>query len=351
MRYLKQHLCERPYRLLPLLVFAYFVLAFLIDPHSAFHTLNLYDTDDYMRLDEVIHWLRSAHPFGMGWFDLSQPRLSPSEHVVVHWARLVDVPIAFFMLPFIHKLGMANAAMIAGMIVPPLLFGVLMMAAPALARPMIGRQRANLAAIMVLFLPAVLFNFQPGRVDHHNWQILIAAFGLLALPRITLCADGWKTAMAAGIVFACGLWIGAEALPWQILFAANLALCAPLRGRAAMRNAGAFGLAFALATLAVLPLALPPSQYAGRQITWFSSGYVIFAALTGAVFVIGWLLGRMTERKALRLGLMLALGFMAAMLFFFLVPSVFGGPYDNFSSIVTPLILKHVGEAQPFIKA
>src|SRR5580658_10135158 len=110
------------YRWLPLAVFFYFALSFVLYPQSPLRNGQLLDTDDYMRLNETINWLQSAHPFGGGWFDLSQPRLSPGEHVVVHWARLVDLPIALVMLPLIPAMGMQNAALTASFIVPPLLF-------------------------------------------------------------------------------------------------------------------------------------------------------------------------------------------------------------------------------------
>jgi hypothetical protein len=350
-RYLKQNLFTRPYPLLPLAVWTFFVLAFLLHPQSAFRLLRLSDADDYMRLNEVINWLKSAHPFGASWFDVSQPRLSPGEHVVVNWARLVDLPIALFALPFIHIFGMQKAVMISGFIVPPLLFGVLLVVLPILARPIIGEDRANLVAVIVLFMPAILFNYSPGRVDHHGYQILIAGISLLCLEKLCFEKNQWKAAIAAAVAIACGFWIGAEALPWAILFAANLALIAALRGGDALRNAGMFGAAFPLATLIIFPIALPPAQYGDLSITWFSLAYVIFAILTGAVFVVGWALGRLAKDWQLRLGLFSALGFCAAALFFYFVPSLFGGPYANFDVITTDLILDHVGEAQPLAHA
>src|SRR4029079_4818561 len=47
-------------------------------------------TDDAMRLVQVRDLLA-----GQGWYDLTQYRLSPPEGVVMHWSRLIDVPIAF----------------------------------------------------------------------------------------------------------------------------------------------------------------------------------------------------------------------------------------------------------------
>jgi len=74
-----------------------------------------------MRLNETIKLLQ-----GQGWFDLSHPRLSPGSNTVVHWSRLLDLPLAALMLPFIKLLGMQNAALLASFIVPPATFALLL---------------------------------------------------------------------------------------------------------------------------------------------------------------------------------------------------------------------------------
>jgi asparagine N-glycosylation enzyme membrane subunit Stt3 len=265
-----------PYYLLAPAVFAFFVLSFSLHPQSPLLTHQFFDPDDYMQLNEVINWLQSAHPFGAGWFDLSHPRLSPGEHVIVHWARLVDLPIALFMLPFIPTLGMQNAALIASFIVPPLLFPLLMILALAQARMLVGKRRASLAAVMLLFVPNVLFQYLPSRVDHHGYEIIIAAFGLLCLTRIVLCPRGWRAAVAAAIAFACGVWIGTEALPWLILFTGCLAMLASWRGGFVLRNAAVFGIALPLAVAVVMLIALRPEEYTSRSLSWFSGADLDF---------------------------------------------------------------------------
>ena len=48
-----------------------------------------FSTDDAMRLVEVRDLLN-----GQGWFDLTQHRLNPPDGVVMHWSRLIDLPLA-----------------------------------------------------------------------------------------------------------------------------------------------------------------------------------------------------------------------------------------------------------------
>ena len=352
LRSFRLNLFRRPYRNLPSVVFAFFALSFTLHPESPLRTHELFDPDDYMRLVEVMNWLQSAHPFGAGWYDLSQPRLSPGDHVIVHWSRLVDLPIAFFALPFIPVVGMQNAVLIGSFIVPPLLFGFVLVLAPALARPLVGRRRANLAAAMLLFAQPVLLNFSPGRADHHGYQIIIAAYGLACLARMILCPRGWKSAIAAAAAFACGLWIGTEALPWLILSVACLCLFASLRGGYALRSAGVFGLALPLAVAGVMPLALPPDQYASRALSWFSGADLIFAVLAGSVLVLGWIGGRTTSNVWLRVVLMSTLGFSASLLFVYFVPDTLtGNIYADGDEFFNNTLIVNTEEALPAIKS
>ncbi|MGE3623733.1 MAG: hypothetical protein AB7H77_07685 [Bdellovibrionales bacterium] len=325
-----------------LAVFAFFLLACLLHPNSPTRTGLLFDTDDYMRLNQIINWLGGA-----GWFDLSHPRLSPGDNTVVHWSRLADLPIALVMLPLISPFGMQNAALVASFIVPPLLFAVLLMLMQSLARPMLRREHRGLAAVLLLFTPSVLVNYTPGRVDHHGAQIIIAAFGLLCLQRMILCRGGWKASIAAALAFACGLWIGTEALPWLILFIIGAACSGAWRGGLAVRHAAVFGLALPLFVAILLPLALSPQDYTSLALSWFSAADLFMALLAGAVFVIGWAGGAGTGRRWLRLALYGALGFFAAMLFAFFIPDVLNGPFADYDSFNSTIALDNIGEAQP----
>jgi hypothetical protein len=394
-RSLLKDILTPPHRLLPLAVFTYAMLCFIVHPEGALRTGHLADPDDTMRLNEVINWLQ-----GQGWHDLSHPRLSPGAHTVVHWARLLDVPLALLMLPFIKLMGMQNAALLASLIVPPATFGLLLWLAVALAKIFVGAERANLAAVLVLFAPLVLMNFAPGRVDHHGYEILVAGFGLLCLERM---AEGGRTgnlyAVAAAVVFACGLWIGTEALPWVILFIACLAAMAAWSGEALLRRAALFGAAFALSTLAVLPLAVAPADYSSLALSWFSPADVVFASLVAGMFVLVFLIDRICSKRdavplpslrarrraeawaglgegwlsatlekpspipsrkngrgaltarVIRILLMIVFGSIAAALFCSIMPDALRGPFADYDNFDSTIALASIGEAQPLLRA
>jgi hypothetical protein len=341
-RYFQKYKSKKPYQFLPLAVFAFYGLCFLLHPLSPLRTGQLADPDDYMRLDEVINWLQ-----GQGWFDVTQPRMAPNAHTVIHWSRLVDLPIAFVMLPFIPMLGLPSAAMIASWIVPPVLFGMMLCLAVAMARVFVTDERANMAAPLLLFAPALLFNFTPGRVDHHAYQILIAGCGIYCLSKILQSARDWPYAVAAAIAFACGLWIGTEALPWLLLFILCLSYTAAWNGGFALRTAAIFGAAFATATTVLLFAALPSADFNDRALSWFSFADIILAALTACVFLLFWLIGRLTHDRFLRLALLTVLGSMATLAFVVLVPDILSGPFASYDTFNSTIALDNISEAQP----
>ncbi|MDD3288942.1 MAG: hypothetical protein PHX43_08090, partial [Alphaproteobacteria bacterium] len=63
---IKQALFLPPYRSLPLAVFSFLALCFILHPQGALQTFALSDTDSYMRMNQVMNWLS-----GQSWYDLS----------------------------------------------------------------------------------------------------------------------------------------------------------------------------------------------------------------------------------------------------------------------------------------
>ncbi|MDR3449639.1 MAG: hypothetical protein P4M15_07845 [Alphaproteobacteria bacterium] len=329
-------------RLLPFAVFASIVLCFALHPHSPIYTHHLADPDDYMRLDEVVAWLQ-----GQSWHDLSVPRLSPGAHTIVHWSRLIDLPIALLAFPFTPLFGVANAAMVASFVVPLLWLALLLMLLPALARPLAG-DYAPFACVFFMFAPLLLFNYTPGRVDHHGAQAIIAGFGLLALIQILRHGRASLFAVLAALTFSCGFWIGAESLPWAILFIACLALAAAYDAAIA-RTAALFGLCLPLFTALLIPIALPASEFSSRALSWFSPAYLIFAGLSGLIFLLGYTATRNLAARAPRIFIYAALGLAAAAAFFFLIPAALHGPFADYDAFNATDALDNIVEAQPLI--
>src|SRR3546814_14968511 len=77
-----------------------------------------------------------------------------------------------------------------------------------------------LAVVLLLTTPTILVQFTPFRIDHHGWQIWMAAVALCGA-LAARCLRGGDT---AGLALAVWLQISSEALPYAALLAGAFAL-------------------------------------------------------------------------------------------------------------------------------
>ncbi|MDF8352885.1 hypothetical protein [Ensifer adhaerens] len=95
------------------------------------------DNDDAMRLVEVRDLLA-----GQSWFDLTQPRLGLEGGTLMHWSRLIDLPIAGLMSIFRPFVGVEQAEVLA-LAIWPMALAVGLLAAMGLA----GRRAGGTVAM------------------------------------------------------------------------------------------------------------------------------------------------------------------------------------------------------------
>lgn len=174
--------------------------------------INLYDvihylapeSDDYLRLAQVRDWLA-----GQDWFDSRQYRMNPPVGADIHWVRLVDLPIAgfilFFRLFLNHQLA-ETAAMVA---MPLAQLYVTMLVLRALMREL-GQSATEilLGMILIPLMPLLSFNYLPMRIDHHGWQ----AIAMLTIVWLMI-RTGYRQAFLAGFLAAVLLFISVEGMP------------------------------------------------------------------------------------------------------------------------------------------
>ncbi|ARR53933.1 hypothetical protein HY78_11100 [Rhizorhabdus wittichii DC-6] len=183
--------------------------------YSRIAPLEMWDPDDYLRLQQVRDWLG-----GQSFFDVTQYRIDPPHGVPMHWSRIVDLPIAGLILLLQPLLGGAIAERVAASAVPLITFaGTLSAVALATAR-LAGRRAALLAATLAATAPMILFHVLPMRIDHHGWQTALGLFAVAA------CFDRrpLRGGTMGGIVTALWLAISLEALPAAAAIALLLAL-------------------------------------------------------------------------------------------------------------------------------
>lgn len=177
--------------------------------------LEFADADDALRFVQV-HDLIA----GQGWFDVSQHRINPPVGGPMHWSRVVDLPIAALMLLFRPFVGAALADRLAVTIVPLLLLCALVWVTALAARRIAGQVEAIWVAVLLAPMMTILFQFQPLRIDHHGWQILMAVVALWA----TFDDRPARSGVVAGLALALWFTISSEALPYAALFGGVFAL-------------------------------------------------------------------------------------------------------------------------------
>ncbi|OHC94369.1 MAG: hypothetical protein A3H25_00080 [Sphingomonadales bacterium RIFCSPLOWO2_12_FULL_63_15] len=178
-------------------------------------TLGFRDPDDAMRLVQIRDWIG-----GQAFWDVSQHRVNPPLGGPMHWSRIVDMPVAALILLFTPLLGATQAEILACVIVPLLLLGGLTAALFIAARRIAGPIVALLSVVLLLTTPSILVQFTPLRIDHHGWQILLAAIALCGATDDRPARGGTVAALA----LALWLQISSESLPYVALFGAAFAL-------------------------------------------------------------------------------------------------------------------------------
>jgi len=177
------------------------------------------DPDDALRLVQIRDLLA-----GQNWWDMHQYRIDPaadgSGGTLMHWSRLVDIPVALIILVLTPLFGASAAETTALIVVPLLTLGAILFVIGRLAWRLFDRDVAGFSCLCVGLLAPLVFQLQPMRIDHHGWQIFTVALALWA------CSfrSPWKGGAAAGFAMAVGASISIEILPMVAAFGGILAL-------------------------------------------------------------------------------------------------------------------------------
>ncbi len=296
------------------------------------------DPDSMMRLVQVRDLLA-----GQAWIDLTQTRLAAPDGVVMHWSRLVDGPIA---------LGIKIAESFAGrqeseaivLIGWPLLALLGFVAASVRAATALGGYRSAFpsAVLAILCLDALTY-FIPGRLDHHNIQLVLI---MTAMAGTLSFRSGPAGGVIAGLAAAVSLAIGMETVPYLAIIAGYAALrWALVRPDGAKSDPAiaAFGLFFALGLVAAYDLSIP--WHAGPVCDAFSQAYLLPGVLGGVGLAASVVLGKNWKRRE-RLASLTGLGLAAGGLILFAFPQCLSGPFWNMSPDLKRLWLDSIAETQ-----
>jgi len=311
------------------------------------------DTDDYTRFIQVFNWLD-----GQSWFDMRLPQLYPQHVISMHWARLVDIPLAGFLIIFeviAHFFQLnpprSGLAMVVAFIMPCILLFCFLKLMRAIARPMLGRGTAGLVCFIVPLCMQLIFQFLPMRVDHHAYVLIGAGISFFALQNMVLGVRPRQMSVLAGIAIGITMWNGAEILPMLLGFGFCMTLLMILSKRPAFIDGVIFGASLLVTTIFVLLVAKAPEARWATEYDSFSFFHVMIGVYSLAFFAALFVCSRITKSTPILLAIALLAGLVDLSVFLTQFPDFIAGPYAKVNPLLHQVFFPNIREAIPFFDA
>jgi hypothetical protein len=304
-------------------------------------TGNLADSDDYIRLQQVRDLMA-----GQSWFDLAQHRIHPPVGLPMHWSRLVDIPLLLFIVPMQPVFGAHAAEMVALVGAPLLTLLVLLLAVATTVRRLIGfNVQTLLIGLLFAIMPLhVLMQVHPGRIDHHGWQIALAAAVIAAL----LDERPKRSGVLAGVFTALFLTISVEGAPFAVVALGTVSLLW-IFGRESGQRLVRFAQSLAVTSMVATVLFAPTVRWSELRCDAVMPGHLatlVTFALTATLAV------RLSERRGLAMrgaALMIASG-LAVLAMWSIAPQCLADPYGTMDPLVRRIWFDSVQEGLPVWK-
>lgn len=287
---------------------------------------DLVDADSYLRLVRVLE-LRMGSP----WFEDLTTRLAPPEGLVIQWTRPLDILLLLpsLALEWLTGLGPREALFIVGIAIAPAMHVGAALAAAWGAQAIWPGRGAWYAALLMVGSPAAATYSALGRPDHHALIILLLTIGIGATLRAVLPAGRRRWAVAAGVAFGLGVWVGPEALivAAPALLAIGLAAVIASDGQAAAAQGRRACLAMAATYLLAILVEHRPAEWLVAEYDRISIQQLCFALLAAAVFAVAGAVAKAPRGR--RLVVVGAAAVVAAVALVAAFPGVLRGPLAN----------------------
>ncbi|MBB3967059.1 hypothetical protein [Rhizobium metallidurans] len=298
------------------------------------------DNDDAMRLVQVRDFLN-----GQSWFDLMQYRMGLGNGTLMHWSRLIDLPIATLIKLFGYVLP-AQRAEAAALFVWPLSILVPSLWGMGLAGRRVGGVFGmHIALALTAFLLVASNRFLPGSIDHHNVQ-----FALVAIMTAMLLDERHRPVSyaIAGFSAALAIAIGAETTPFVAGVCLIVSLAWAWDGKPFASAAKAFGLTLALSISLMFFGTVPPRLYSTVTCDNLSLGYYSLAAIGGGLLLFAAALASGMGR-VMRFVVLGGVGATVAASALVIAPQCLRNPLSDLDPMLIDLWLNNIQEAQSFI--
>jgi hypothetical protein len=300
------------------------------------------DNDDGMRLVEVRDFLN-----GQGWFDLMQYRMGLGNGTLMHWSRLIDLPIASLIRLFGLFLAPEHAEAAALLVWPLSLIIPSLWGMGLAGRRVGGAFGMHIALALTTMLLVTSNRFLPGSIDHHNAQ-----FALVAIMTAMLLDEDHKPLSYAIAAFcaALAIAIGAETTPFVAGVCLVVSIAWAWDGEALAPAAKAFGLTLAISISLFFFGTVPPRLYASVTCDNLSLGYYSLAAIGGGLL---WFAAAFASRagRLVRFAALAGVGGVVLAAAVIIAPQCLHNPLSDLDPMLVTLWLDNVQEAQSIIGA
>lgn len=299
------------------------------------------DNDDAMRLVEIRDFLA-----GQGWFDMMQYRLGLDGGTLMHWSRIVDLPIAGLMAIFGLFLK-PEASEAAALFIWPILLIVPVVIGVAKACRNIGGHQTMMIGLGLIVMSLISnVRFQPGNIDHHNVQLALIALLVAGLTDHLGRTSGHAL---AGIVAGLAIAVGVETTPLVAVAAVIVSFRWAWHGQPMDGAAKGFGLSLAATVTAAFIATTPPQLYGMVTCDNLSLGFFAIATAGGLALTISALITSQRSRQA-RILALAASGVALAAITLSTAPQCLQNPLASLDPLLKTLWLERVQEAQSIVQ-
>jgi len=299
------------------------------------------DPDDAARLVSVRDLIAGAP-----WFDTTLPRIGAPEPLISHWSRLIDLPLAALITLLSPLLGPERAELVTRILWPGLLFFALALMLAREAQARAGTAAAVFVLILVATSPMALAQFRPGRIDHHNAQILCAVGGLIVLAR---SFEDRRAGWLAGALLGLGLAIGYEAIALvapAFGLAALVAVLDPVRTSRASEGVLRAAVAATAVLLAAFITTTAPARWLDVRCDALSLNLVALAACGTAGLAAAL---RVSGGRIARLAILIVGAGAGALVYAGLEPTCLAGPFGQVGPELASVWLDQVSETKSIL--
>ncbi|MBL4890326.1 MAG: hypothetical protein JKX91_00565 [Rhizobiaceae bacterium] len=307
--------------------------------------------DDFLRLHQVQNWMA-----GQAWYDISTSRMFPPTGADIHWSRLVDVPIAGLIWLLDLVFDTKTATRLTTIIWPSFVLAAVVVVLTLICDRLLKSYNRLLPMLFAVLCISSIAQFNPGRIDHHNVQILLFSLTILGfVSRETFWGD---YLMGFAIVFSISIGLDTAALILIILayLGYEWAIGHDENGRGLMKIAAAI----AVSTIVFFLLNFDPATYLYALDSRCDANSAFYAAallLLGVAFAVLALSSRLlsnessTTRFIMRCVAGGAVSVGALVALWALFPDCANGPYGALSDEAKTRWLSKVGEAASLSQA